>query len=418
MTKSKEVFSKHFLWGAAVSAHQVEGGLHNQLTVWEYEHARVLAAQAQYQVGHYGSWEKIQAQAQRPENYVSDRATNHYDLYKQDFDLLGKMHMNAFRFSVEWSRIEPTEGVWNPEAIAHYKEYVKELRRRDIEPIMTLFHFSLPTWFAEKGGFEKRSNVKYFTRFVEKIVSEIGSDVKYIITVNEPEVYALMGYKLAMLPPMKQSIPKMWKVVHNLIYAHKKSAQAIHRISSRFKVSIAKNSVYIYPGDDALLSRLSANVMQYFADDYVLARVARHCDFLGLNYYQSFRVYGYRIHNPETPLSDTDWVMAPADIEFVLERHFKRFKLPIIITENGVADAGDEYRKWWIAETLRAVQSAMKRGVDVRGYIHWTLTDSFEWMYGRWPRFGLAAIDYKTGKRTLRPSAQWFGRAIKKLRGV
>ena len=142
------------------------------------------------------------------------------------------------------------------------------------------------------------------------------------------------------------------------------------------------------------------------------------CDFLAVNYYSTNRVYGYRIHNPDQKVSDLHWDLQPADIEFVLERLHRKYELPLMITENGLADAQDTYRQWWLQETVGAMQRALKQGVPLLGYLHWSLIDNFEWAYGKWPCFGLAAVDYKTGDRTLRPSALWFGRVIKKLRGV
>jgi len=409
-------FPKNFLWGAALAAHQAEGGNHNQWTVWELENAKVKAAQAEYHISDFDSWDKIKKQAKNPDNYVSDLVTNHYERYSEDFDLLEKLNMNAFRFSVEWSRIEPIEGAFNPTALSHYREYIKELRKRNIEPVMTLFHFTLPVWFAEMGGFKKRSNVKYFVRFAKKVVDEIGANVKYIITINEPEVYAVSSYYLANWPPMEQNALTTVKVINNLIYAHKKVAKEIHKISRRHKVSIAKSAIFYYPGDNSWLSHVSAAVMQYFHDDYILNKIIKSCDFIGVNYYLSSRVYGYRVHNPEDKLSDVNWSMQPADIQFVLERLHRKYKKPIFITENGLADAEDKNRQWWITETILGMQNALKYGVKITGYLHWSLTDNFEWAYGKWPRFGLTEINYETGERKLRPSALWFGRIIKKIR--
>lgn len=411
-------FSKRFLWGAATSAHQVEGNNHNQWTVWELENAKSKAVQAEYHIQDFESWNRIKNSAKTPHNYVSDKLADHYNRYEEDFDLLQKMHMNAYRFSLEWSRIEPREGVWSAEAIGHYKQYIEELKRRNIEPIVTLFHFTLPVWFVEKGGFEKRSNVKYFTRFAKKIISELGMDVRYIITINEPEVYTTMSYYWQEWPPAVHSRYKWWRVVNNLAYAHRQAAKAIHKLNRRYKVSIAKNSSFFYPGDDAWLSHLSAIIMQYVQDDYFIKKVIKHCDFLGVNYYFSNRVYGYRIHNPEQPVSDLNCTMTPGDIQYVLERLHDKYGLPIIITENGLADGRDEQRQWWITQTIIGMQKAMKNGVKLEGYLHWSLIDNFEWAYGKWPRFGLVAINYATGERTLRPSARWFGRVIKKIRDV
>ncbi|HRQ97695.1 MAG TPA: family 1 glycosylhydrolase [Candidatus Saccharibacteria bacterium] len=415
---SKSKFPKRFLWGAATAAHQVEGGNHNQWTVWELENAKSLAAQSEYQIGDYGSWDRIKASAKTPGNYVSDKLADHYNRYNEDFDMLQKMNMNAFRFSIEWSRVEPSEGVWSVEAISHYKDYLTELKKRGIEPIVTLFHFTLPTWFSDKGGFEKRSNVKYFTKYVDKIVNELGASVRFIITINEPEVYAFKSYYLGNWPPMGSNLYKFWRVNCNMALAHRRSAKIIHGISRRYKVSISKNSNYFYAGDNSWLSNWSASIMQYCQDDYFIKKYIKHCDYLGVNYYQSQRVYGYRIHNPIDKNNDVEWAMSPGDIEYVLERLWEKYKKPILITENGLADNRDEWRKWWLTETLLGMKRAIKNGVQLDGYLHWSLMDNFEWAYGKWPRFGLVAIDYSTGKRSLRPSARWFGTVIKKVRGV
>jgi len=416
--KSAATFDKHFLWGASTAAHQVEGNNHNQWTVWELEHAKTRAAQASYHYDDIKNWEIISRQAKDPNNYVSAELADHYGRYLEDFKLLESMSMNSYRFSIEWSRIEPEEGSWDASELTHYREYLEALKKRDIEPVVTLFHFTLPVWFAEKGGFEKRANVKYFTRFVEKVMTELGKSITYVITINEPEVYATQSYYQQDWPPGKSSRTTMLRVINNLAYAHKKAAKLIHGMSRKYKVSFAKNSPFYYPGDNAWLSRVSAEFFQFIYDDYVIRKFVRHSDFLGVNYYFSNRVYGYRVHNPDQKMSDLHWDMHPGDIEYVIERLSRKYKLPIMITENGVADASDEHRKWWIQETLVGMQKAMKAGAKVIGYHHWSLIDNFEWAQGKWPRFGLAAINYATGKRILRPSAVWFGKTIKKLRGL
>jgi len=416
MPTTKTNFPKRFLWGAATSAHQVEGNTHNQWTVWELEHAKSLAAQAEYQYGDLDNWADISAVAKDPSNYVSGKAVNHFNLYKEDIKLAKSMHMNALRFSVEWARVEPKEGHWDSAAIAHYKEYVAELEKNEIEPILTLFHFTLPVWFAELGGFEKRANTRYFLRFVEKILSELGGSITYVITINEPEVYAKQSYLDGRWPPAKLSKRSMVSVLNNLATAHNQAAKLIHGMNRRYKVSVAKNSFYIYGGDDAKLSMWSATARQYFQDDYFLKKVYKHCDFLGVNYYFSERVYGYRVHNPDQNINDMGWDMQPADVEHVLERLYHKYKLPLIVTENGCADVSDKKRQWWLLQTVTGLQRALNEGVDVRGYLHWSLLDNFEWDKGKWPKFGLIEVNYDTMKRTVRPSGRKYGALIKKVR--
>lgn len=414
--KSKLTFPKRFLWGAATSAHQVEGGTHNQWSVWELENAKSLAAQAGYKLTWLPEWDDIKPQATDPNNYISGRATDHYNRYEEDFDLLRSMNMNAFRFSIEWSRIEPEEGKWDVEAIAHYKKYLQELRKRDIEPVLTLMHWTLPLWFHEKGGFEKRRNVKLFVRFAEKVLLELGSDVRYICTLNEPEVYVGEGWLNAQWPPNKDNKLLGFWVYMNLAHAHNRVTKMAHRMNRRFKLGLSKNVAHHYPGDDAWPSRAAARTAIWLEDYVFLNRVRRNLDWLGLNYYFSNRYCGYRIHNPNERLSDLGWNMQPADIEYVLERLWRKYQKPIIVTESGLADRNDKDRKWWIAQTIKGMHGAMQQGVQVDGYLHWSLLDNFEWAYGKWPNFGLIAVDYKTFKRTPRPSAVWYAKVVKTLR--
>ena len=379
--------------------------------------AKTLAAQAEYQYADLENWPAIKEQATNPGNYISGKAVNHYELYETDFDYAAKMGMNTFRFSIEWSRVEPEDDVWNAEAIQHYKQYIAALKKRGLEPVVTLFHFTLPVWFAQKGGFEKKANVRYFTRFVERIMHEVGGSIRYVITINEPEVYAFESYYTGNWPPCVQSKKKVWQVLRNLAYAHNQSAKILHSQSRRYKVSVAKHSVFFYAGDDAVLSRKTADIMQHFQDDYFLRKVAKQCDFLGINYYMSHRVYGYRVHNPDNRVSDMGWDLNPAALEQALQRVYSKYHLPILITENGLADGDDEQRKWWLMHTLMAMQRAMESGVELIGYLHWSLVDNFEWDKGFWPQFGLLSVDRDTLKRRPRPSAIWFAGVIKKMRG-
>lgn len=414
MHKDKSLrLPKDFLWGASVSSHQVEGNNHNQWSEWELVNAKALAAQAKHRYGHLYNWDEIQAQATDPNNYVSGPAVKHYQLYKHDFAIAKRLGLNCFRFSLEWSRIEPSPGSWNLEALEHYKNYIKELKAQGLEPVMTLFHFSLPVWFTELGGFEKKRNLLYFNRYVEKVMEHFGGQVKYFITINEPMIYASQGYLDAVWPPQVHSKPRFLKVAFNLIKAHNRVAKIIKQKNRRAKVSIAYHSVYYYSGDDAWLSRLSAAVMQYFSDDIFISRVAKHCDYLGVNYYVSNRVFGYRIHNEDHHISDLGWNLEPANVEYVAERLYRKYKLPIFITENGLADSNEDNRKQWLAATLAAMHRASAEGVPIIGYIHWSLLDNFEWASGKWPKFGLVEVDYKTYKRQVRPSALWLSKFIK-----
>ena len=410
-------FPKKFMWGAGVSAHQVEGGNHNQWTAWELEHAKARAAQAPYHYGDLAAWKDIARLAGNPANYVSAVASGHYARYRDDLKLLKKLNLDTFRFSIEWSRVEPEEGQWSDEALDHYRQYFEYLKQLGVTPVVTLFHFTLPEWFAAKGGFAKRGNLVHFERFACKVLDEFAPYMKWIITVNEPTVYATEGYLRGNWPPGVSSKWRTWRVLHNLLAAHKHIAKLVHAKSRRLKVSMAYHVSYVYPGDDAWLTRLSSGLINQATNHYVLSRAARTSDFIGVNYYASRRVYGYRVHNPDVRLSDMGWDMQPGDLRYVLDELWDRYKKPILITENGLADAADAHRGWWLTQTITAMHEAINDGVDLLGYIHWSLLDNFEWSHGRWPRFGLVAVDYKSMERMIRPSARALAKIIKSFQG-
>lgn len=413
----KYVFPKRFLWGASTSAHQVEGSNHNQWTVWELENAKTLAKTAERRLSGLEIWPEIKKAATTPENYISGRAVEHYSRYAEDFDLLEKMNMNSFRFGIEWSRIEPEQGKWNYDEIEHYRRYLIELRRRQIQPMVTLFHWTIPVWFAEKGGFEKRKNIDDYVVFVEKIIEELGEYFKLVCTFNEPENYALFGWVTGEWPPSKRRQYHLClSVYNNIATAHNRACRMIHEKGTAHKVGLSKSFSRFAARDEEFSSRLLARLSYYVADEYFLNKTKHHLDWIGVQYYFSLNYVNGRLVNHQKPMNDLGWEMRPDDLENILLRVHKHYDLPIIITESGVADDHDQYRRWWIAHQIDAMFKAMKQGVNVRGYLHWSLLDNFEWAYGKWPHFGLAEVDYRTMKRTLRPSAIWFGRVIKKLR--
>ena len=410
-------FPKRFFFGASTSAHQVEGNNHNNWSVWELESAKTLAKSAEYKLADLPVWDEVKDDAIDPDNYVSGEAIDHYSRYQLDLALAEKLNMNAFRFSIEWSRIEPEPGVWNREAIDHYRDYIREIKRRGMEPLPTLYHWTVPVWFSEMGGFEHKGNIKFFTRFAEKVIDEYHEDFRYITTINEPDTVISHGYITLDHPPQQRSYLKAFLVYRNLLRAHKAIYNYAHKKSRRLKVGFTKSYAWVRAGDDRLITRLAVRVDLWVRDDVVIRYVRRKCDFLGVNYYFSDRHIGVGINNENTKVNDLGWDMRPEDLKHVLIR-LKKWKKPIIITETGVADHRDEHRKWWIAQTLAAVHGAIHAGVDVFGYLHWSLLDNFEWAYGRWPRFGLIGVDYKNGlKRTVRPSAVWYGKLISKMKG-
>lgn len=428
-------FPKRFLWGASVAAHQVEGGQHNNWSVWELENAKSLAKAAEYKMGHLAIWPEVKGLASSPDNYVSGQAIDHYNRYEADFDVMQNMNLNAFRFSIEWSRIEPEEGVWNAAEIEHYRTYIRALKKRGLEPMMTLFHWTVPVWFLEKGSFERAGNIAYFVRFAEKVLQELGSDLRYITTLNEPDTVAGLGYWLQEHPPMKNNSIQAFWVYRNLLKAHKKIYKLAHKQSRRYKVGLTKQFTCVKPGDERWLTRLMVRLDPMLRDGVVLRYVGRKTDFIGVNYYFTDYYSGLKIvvgqnsHFTEDrlskplkmaagPVSDLGWGLEPKNLEFVLKRVAK-YKKPLFVMETGVADKNDTFRKDWLNGTIGAVHNALRDGVDVRSYLHWSAFDNFEWAFGRWPCFGLIGIDYDNDlKRFARPNARYYAALVKKIRNT
>lgn len=417
MKNKESEFPPNFLWGASTSSHQVEGNNHNQWTVWELQNAKDLAKSASDRLGWLSDWEKIKSEAEDPNNYISGKAVDHFNKYKSDFDLAKKMNLNALRFGIEWARIEPSEGKWDKKAILHYRSYISELRKRNIEPVLNIWHWTNPVWFEKKGGFKKRQNLKYFERFVQKIASEFSSELTFIITVNEPNVYASHSFGLGFWPPQEKSWLLASKVYFNLIRAHKSSYRILKLQNKNLLIGSAPQLANIQPKrPQNLVDVISTKLMNYAWNWWYCNRIRRHQDFVGFNYYFSDYYKSMRIANPEVPKNDLGWYMEPEGLYSLMKKVWSKYRKPILVTENGVADSDDKYRKWWIEESINAMERAMSEGVQVIGYMHWSLLDNFEWAYGWWPKFGLIAVDRKSGfRREMRPSAKWFSTKIKKL---
>lgn len=414
MTKYK--FPKHFMWGASTASHQVEGGTLNQWTIWELSHAQELAKNAEQRLGWTPEWSYIKKQAVDPNNYVSGRGVDHYNRFREDFDITKSLNFGAFRFGIEWARIEPVEGQWDEDAVAHYRTYIKELKKRNIEPFLNIWHWTMPTWFTDKGGFAKHANLVHFDRFVQKIADEYGHEITYVITLNEPNVYTTFGYTTGEWPPQEKKMLSFFTVYWNLTSAHRRAYRILKATHPSLQIGIAQQLANIQAKrPHNFFDQLSTKWMRYFWNWWFLLRIKNQQDFIGINYYFTDYYTGLmKKANPTVPLSDMGWYMEPEGLYPILLRTWVRFKKPIFVTENGVADHADQHRQWWLEETLIAMERAISEGVDLRGYFYWSLLDNFEWAYGWWPRFGLVEVDRERGmKRKIRPSAEWLSEIIK-----
>lgn len=415
-------FPDGFLWGASTSAHQVEGGNRNDWSEWELTNAERLAKEAASKFSHLKNWPGIKAQAEDPANYISGRACDHYHRFREDFDIAKQLGHNAHRFSIEWSRIEPEEGKFNEVEIEHYREVIAALRERGIEPFVTLWHWTIPIWVRDQGGWENGKTIQDFLRFTERITTSLGTLVRFWIPLNEPTVYAGGSYVIGVLPPQVKSFRRANRVLKNLIAAHRGAYAVIH---SRLGNAVVVGSVFnlhhhIPERPRSLLDIAATRIFDYLRDWRPFLWIRDRSDFVGLNYYyrDTIRFVGrggrfgvLDIRNPNEWVSDLGWDIYPEGIYHVANR-LSRYGLPIYMIENGIADATDQHRTRFIREHLGWLGRAIAEGADVRGYFHWSLLDNFEWDKGFWPRFGLVEVDYKILERKIRPSAWEYKKII------
>lgn len=394
---TEKTFPAGFYWGAATAAYQVEGGIDNT------------------------DWAKAAIEGRVPPCGV---ATDHFHRYEEDFDLAKSLGHTAHRFSVEWARIEPEEGKYNEEAILHYREVLKALHTRGLRPFVTIWHFTLPLWFAETGGFERKDAPEIFAKFAAYVVGELGDLCGDFSTMNEPNVYASNGWLRGSWPPFKRftltdlvSITNSGRqyeakasrglsplflylrVIKNLAKAHNAAYCAIKKVSPATEVSIVKH-VIVFDGVDSLFYKLKAKVANYLWTYRFMNRVHRYCDAIGLNYY-FYTQFGDKRQWRKT---DMDWNFAPDHIYDALMM-LSKYKKPLFVSEGGIADALDTGRAEYITKQVDGVWRAIQSGADVRGHIYWSLLDNYEWALGFEKRFGLIEIDYKTLERKVRPSA-------------
>jgi len=413
-------FPKGFYWGAATSSHQVEGNTKNDWTQWEKDNAKRLAETAK---ARWQDWQQERfPEMFKEENYISGAACDHYNRYEEDFDIAKSLSHNAHRFSIEWSRIEPEEGKFNEKEIEHYKKVLTALRKRGMEPFVTLWHWPNPVWIGELGAWENKETAKYFLRYAERIFSEYKDLVKFWMPLNEPGTDVALGYLLGNQPPGIRSKLIANAAFKNLMQAQKNVYGIAKSVSPDFQIGCSHFMFDIKPYHNLPWNIIAAKIMDYFANHRFFKAFNHSCDFFGIQYYQPFFVNAklggqfFGLFENKKVIerqSNLGWQIFPEGIANVL-RKAARNKKPIYITENGLADCKDEYRGKFIQEHLKFVLQAISEGVDIRGYFHWSLLDNFEFveMRGFWPRFGLVEVDYKTQKRTIRESAWEYKRMI------
>lgn len=400
-------FPDGFKWGSATSAHQVEGGNHNDWSEWESSPERIA---------------QLKKEGKTPSDFISGKACDSYNRYEEDFDIAKKLNQNIHRLSIEWSRIEPEEGKFNEKEIEHYKRLIDALRDRGIEPMVTLWHFTNPIWFAQKGGFLNKKSPEYFTRYAKYVVAHLKDRVGLWITFNEAfTVYAGYTKLSATWPSRGRGVFNFFKMRRNIAKAHILAYREVKKLCKNIVsqgnvaqcwVGITENNVYV-PDTKNFLTTIVRRIYRQLRNFYFFKENAPYYDFIGLNYYHISRKPFFGEKNELVPkheiMKEMNWEIYPEGIYYVL-KDLNKFKKPIFITENGIADGTDKLREKFIKDHLRWVWQAIHDGADVRGYMYWSLLDNFEWAHGFGPRFGLVEIDYATLERKIRSSAYEYAK--------
>lgn len=400
---SEKKFPEEFYWGAATSSFQTEGGLENI------------------------DWAKGAREGKVP---PIGKACDFYNRYENDFDMAKELGHNCHRISVEWARIEPEEGTFDEKEIEHYLQVLAALRARHIKPFITIWHFSLPQWFADMGGFEHRRSPEIFARYCGYVAQKLGNDCRHFATINEALPYSTNGWIRGSWPPFKEvpgfgwslsnipghtdvkkdsrlrNILLYFRVRKNLARAHNRAYDEIKKHAFGSEVGIV-HQVILFHANGNPLNRFFAWLMNQFWTHAFLRKVHPKCDSIGINYYLHKKFGDTRKYEK----TDMGWDIYPEGLCDALLL-VKRYGKPLWVAEAGVADADDNIRADYITRLVRCMWVAIEKGADVRGYMYWSLLDNYELAHGYEKRFGLIEVNYETQERKIRPSAYVYKEII------
>ena len=395
-------FPADFLWGAATAAHQVEGNNVNS-DLWLLEHIQ-------------------------PTLFVEPSldACDHYHRFPEDIKLLADLGLNTYRFSIEWARIEPERGHFSMSALEHYRRMLAACHENGVMPMVTLYHFSSPRWFAAMGGWEKPASADCFVRYCDRIARHLGDMISFASTFNEPNLPMLLRWlpiseipivtvkRMAKLAARAVGADRFGcfflgdadKLRDRMTAAHQRAFEALKSGPGNYAVGVSVALQDEQPvGRDSRRDRKCAEVYDPWLE------AAQGSDFLGVQTYTRCRVGKKSDAGPEPgiELTQMGYEFWPEALEACLRYAGARVSVPIYITENGVATDDDSRRVEYIRRALDGVLNCLGDGIDVRGYIHWSLLDNFEWILGYRPKFGLVAVNRATQERSIKPSARYLG---------
>lgn len=397
-------FPKGFLWGAATAGHQVEGNNVNA-DQWLLETTPPMLGEA-----------------------PSGDACNSFELWPVDLDLAKNMHLNAYRFSIEWPRIEPVDGMFSIAMLDHYKAIVDGCLARGMRPVVTLCHFTTPRWFAARGGWLNDDSPALFARYCDRVMRHLGDRIAYVTTFNEPNNALLLQ---SVLPPpfwnaLRASLAACAKasgsdrftvgnivlpehvepITRNLLAAHVAGRQAIKAVRSNLPVGVTLAVL-----DDQAEGANSVRDARRETFYGRWLRATRDDDYVGVQNYERavWDAKGKRPTPPGVPVNHSGVEIYPASLANAVRYVHAQTRKPILVTEHGVGTTDDRLRANLIPAALAHLSAAMAEGVPVLGYIHWSLLDNYEWGGNDHARFGLIEVDKRTFKRTPKPSAAVLG---------
>ena len=425
-------FPKDFLWGAATASAQIEGGWNEDgrtPSIWDVAPKGKIKGDANCHL-----------------------ACDHYHRWRDDVALMKELGLKSYRFSISWSRVMPDEGRINPKGIAFYSELVDELRRNDIEPIVTIYHWDLPVWVQERGGWMSNDIIPLFVDYTKALVDTLSDRVTYWLPMNEPQCFIMNGHMVGAHAPFQKHYLALPKLTRNSLMAFHQSVEIIRtKAKTRPKIGIAMAASAFIPknesNEETALARqksfyYKSGVMsnRWWSDPLILGKTVRaygiyslrktdiqhiqtKLDFIGLNVYSPFgeNWNGTNEDVPSEKKNSLGWVNDGRCLYWTIRFFHERYALPIMVTENGLCDDDltvtddripDEKRVNYISEYLGNVKRAVDEGIPVLGYQYWSLMDNFEWAEGYTPRFGIIHVDFDTQKRILKDSAYVYKRII------
>jgi beta-glucosidase len=386
MTDREASFPEAFLWGTATSAYQIEGDNTNS-DWWRYERAPHTRA-----VEPCGD------------------ACDSWHRYEEDLDLVHALGLNAFRFSIEWARVEPARGIISTEALDHYRAVIEACLARDVVPVVTLHHFTLPQWVADAGGFESPDIVSWMTDYTGVIAQALGDGIGIACTINEPNIVALFGYLNGVFPPQVTSWERFVHANDTMRRCHAAMRGVLKEGPGNFPVGLplSMQEYEALPGFEHRMESFRSEM----EDKYLEA--VREDDYLGVQCYTKLLIGpDGAVAHPDGETTDMGYLYWPQCVEYTVRRAIRLAGVPVIVTENGIGTADDGQRIRYLGDALSGLHSLLDDGLDVRGYFQWSLLDNFEWALGYRPKFGIVEVDRTTFARTPKPSAAWYADATR-----